>query len=403
MRKLSLILVGLLVGLLQIFSQVTTASTDSMPYKSRKLNFEEANLVSGYYHQEGNNSAVTGGIGNERLNDFSNTLDLKLTKWDSKNRKHTFAAEFGVDVYTSASSDMIDLRANTSASYQDVRVYPSVTWSVENPRNGITWGANTSFSTEYDYTSVGGGLNFSKTFNKGNSELSLKTNAFFDSWEVILPTELRPAGSGPRNRSPQVSSPRNSFSAALSFAQVLSKRFQFALLADPSFQNGLLATRYQRVYFTDGSVASENLPNTRWKLPLGVRGSYFAGDNIVLRGLYRYYTDAWQLSAHMVQLETVFKISPFLSISPFYRYYQQTAAQYFSAYKTAESSQIFATSDHDLSAFDSHYFGASVKWSPLQGVLGWTHFHTLELRYGHYARQNAVLAADMISLNLKFK
>src|SRR6478672_7875796 len=115
MKKLSLAVIGLYLGILAAFSQ-TSKPADST-YKSRKLEFEEANFISSYYTQSGNNAAVTGGIGSEKLNDFSNTLDLKLHRWDRKNRKHTYDFELGVDHYSSASSDMIDLKANSSASH----------------------------------------------------------------------------------------------------------------------------------------------------------------------------------------------------------------------------------------------------------------------------------------------
>ena len=397
MKKIVLSLLGLFVGLLHTFSQTEADTTE---YKSRKLKFEEANLVSGYYHQDGNNSAVTGGVGSEKLTDFSNTFDLKFTKWDKKNRQHTFTAELGMDVYTSASSDMIDLKANTSASYEDVRIYPSASWSVNNPKNGNTFGANGSFSTEYDYQSIGGGLSFAKSLNEGNTEFSIKANAYFDTWDVILPTELRTGVTGGRNNP---TSPRNSYSASLTFAQVVTQCFQFALLADPSYQSGLLATKYQRVFFNNNAVQSENLPDKRWKLPLGVRGSYFVGDNVVLRGLYRFYTDEWGLNAHTANLEAAIKLSPFLSISPFYRFYTQTAADYFAPKFGHIPASSFYTSDYDLAKFDSHYFGAGIKWSPPSGVMGVGAFHTIELRYGHYERNTAVLSSDMISLNLKFK
>lgn len=94
--------------------------------KSRTLSFEEANLVSSYYNQNGNNSAVTGGIGTEKLSDISNSIDVVLVKYDKKGRKNKFSLDVGIDHYTSASSDMIDLKANSSASHADTRVYPSI-------------------------------------------------------------------------------------------------------------------------------------------------------------------------------------------------------------------------------------------------------------------------------------
>src|SRR5690348_2728078 len=103
MRKLSLSVIGMYIGILSAFSQ-----TDSSAYKSRKLKTEEINFVSGYYHQDGNNSAVTGGIGTEKLTDFANTFELKLSKYDRRLRKQILTLGLGVDHYSSASSDKID-------------------------------------------------------------------------------------------------------------------------------------------------------------------------------------------------------------------------------------------------------------------------------------------------------
>jgi len=130
MKKLFLAVIGMYISILAAFSQ-TSPKADSA-YKSRKLTFEEANLVSSYYKQDGNNAAVTGGIGSQKLTDISNTIDLKLSKYDKRNRKHTFIGEFGIDHYTSASSDQIDPKTISSASSADTRFYPSLGWSMEN-------------------------------------------------------------------------------------------------------------------------------------------------------------------------------------------------------------------------------------------------------------------------------
>src|SRR5205809_8052553 len=104
MRKLSLGMIALFFNMLSAFSQ----QTDSTQYSSKKLKLDEVNLVSSYYRQDGNNSAVTGGIGTEKLTDLSNTLDLKLIRSDKYQRQHTLNLEIGLDHYTSASSDSID-------------------------------------------------------------------------------------------------------------------------------------------------------------------------------------------------------------------------------------------------------------------------------------------------------
>lgn len=384
-----------------VVSAQTEPADDSL-YKSKKLNIDEINFVSAYYHQDGDNSAVTGGIGSEKLTDFANTIELKLSKYDNRYRKHNFSIEVGVDHYTSASSDMIDPHTISSASRSDTRFYPSASWNIQNEKKGTTIGVNASFSNEFDYTSFGLGASFTKTSKDHNTEFTGKLQAYVDRMSVILPVELRPPGSSPRGENDYPSLPRDSYSASLSFSKVLNKRLQVLFIVEPTYQTGLLGTKYQRVYFTDGSVQAESLPDNRYKIPVGVRANYFIGDRFVIRSFYRYYSDNWGVKAHTIDLEVPIKITSFVSISPFYRYYKQTAADYFAPYGQHLAPDRYYTSDYDLSKFNSNFFGAGVRLAPPNGILGMKNWNSLELRYGRYDRSNG-LQSNIVSLHLKFK
>jgi hypothetical protein len=148
------------IALFGIFNAKAQENTNNE--QPKKLTFDEANLVSSYYKQNGNNSAVTGGIGTEKLTDISNTIDVTMVKYDKKDRKNKFDFSVGIDHYTSASSDMIDLKANSSASHADNRIYPALSWSRENMNNGTTLMAGVSTSFEFDYTSYGANIGFHK-------------------------------------------------------------------------------------------------------------------------------------------------------------------------------------------------------------------------------------------------
>ena len=79
------------VAALVMFLNVAKAQTDSTNH--RKLKVDEVNFVTSYYHQDGNNSAVTGGIGSEKLDDFGNSFDLQLSRFDKKDNNHTLGVE----------------------------------------------------------------------------------------------------------------------------------------------------------------------------------------------------------------------------------------------------------------------------------------------------------------------
>ncbi len=406
MKKLYLGALALYLSVLASYAQTAaTVPADSTTYKTRKLRIEEVDFVSGHYSQNGNNSAVTGGIGTEKLTDFANTLDVQLSKYGARGRKNTFVFELGVDHYTSASSDKIDPFSVSSASSSDTRIYPSLSWTSSNEKTGNSFGFTGSLSHEFDYQSIGGAFQLSRLSKDKNRQLDLKVQAFLDTWKVILPVELRTPGmgSGSEGDSRGVdNSPRNSFSGSFSLSQVINTRLQALLVLEPSYQHGLLATKYQRDYFTDGTEQAETLPSDRYKLPIGLRLNYFAGDRFVFRTFYRYYLDNWGIRAHTAELEVPVKISSFLSVSPFYRYSEQQGTRYFKPYGQHAPGAGYFTSDYDLSTLHSNYLGAGIRMAPPKGVMGIQHLHSVELRYGHYMRSTG-LSSDMVTLALKFK
>jgi hypothetical protein len=408
MKKIYMCVAALYLGIAASFAQTTKPAAKDSAYQARKLKVDEVNLVSAYYHQDGDNSAVTGGIGTEKLTDFANTLDLQLSKYSINGYKHTFSFELGVDHYTSASSDKIDPFSVSSASRQDTRVYPSLNWTVSNDKTGNAFGLTGSYSHEFDYQSFGGGINLTRLSKNKNTQFDFKASVFLDKWKVILPVELRPPGYGSgsdkdsRGGGSVDYKPRNSFSTSFSLSQVLTSRLQALLVIEPSYQKGLLATKYQRDYFTDGSERVENLPESRYKLPIGVRFNYFLDDHFVIRTFYRYYMDNWGIRAHTAELEIPIKLTSFVSVSPFYRYNNQIGTRYFKPYGQHNPTDVFYTSDYDLSTLTSNFVGANIRLSPPTGVFGWQHFNSLEIRAGHYMRSTG-LNSNILTLAMKFK
>jgi len=398
MKKLFLSVIGMYFTMLAALSQ-GNPKTDSV-YRPRKLTFEEANLVSSYYRQDGNNSAVTGGIGSEKLTDFSNAIDLKLYRYDKKNRKHSFTGELGIDHYTSASSDKIDPYTISSASHADTRFYPSIGWTMENEMKGSTIGAGLSFSNEFDYRSIGANINFSKKTKDKSGEFSAKLQTYLDNVSLIYPIELRTGGNG--RDDDYATTPRNTFSLDLSWSQIVNQRLQLLFDGEVVYQHGYLGLPFHRVYFADNSVHIEKLPSSRLKIPLSLRANYFISDKFILRTWYRFYHDDWNINSNTLQLETVVKLTPFFSITPFYRFYQQSAADHFAPYRVHTAADAFYTSNYDLSKFNSNFFGAGFRIAPPDGVFGIQHLNALELRYGHY-KKSIGMNSDIISLNLKFK
>jgi len=409
-----------------LYSPVDHDTSRSTGYSPRALHIDEIDLVSSYYTQTGDHSPVTGGIGTQQVTDFSNGLNLNLVWNNWANNKNTLSLGLGYDHHSSASAGYVALNGGSKTG--GTRLYPSVDWTVENAKTGNTFGIGAYYSGEYNYKSKELDVHWSfKTADK-NGEFGIKLQAYLDKVTMILPSELvhPPATSQPgttiittasgnveilsasgqvlsNTKSSLPTSDRNTFTAALSYTQQVSERLQFSILGDAVYQNGYLGLPFHRVYFIGQDTAVvEKLPSSRFKLPIGARMNYFLGDNIILRAYYRYYMDNWGIRSNTASLEIPYKITPFFSVSPFYRYYDQTAARYFAPYQAHSPTDQFYTSNYEYSNFRSDFYGIGFRVAPPKGVFGWQNLHDLEIRYGHYA-QTTDLVSDVISLNLGFK
>lgn len=415
----------MLAALLLVMYQTTTAQelfgeTNDTTRHSLKSNYKmkantkevEANFLSSYYNQDGNNSAVTGGVGTEALTDFANVFIINVPL-DSINSVSLFA---GSDAYTSASTDNIDSNVS-SASAEDTRSYGTLSYNRKNLNRNEAYGVRAGFSTEYDYLSFSTGISYTKEWNEGNTELNFTGQAFFDQWlgkehsdQLIYPELWLGEFLGYSDHS---ISNRNSYNAQLFLSQVINTRLQVGISAEMIMMTGLLSTPFHSVYFSDlddFAFDIERLPSRRLKVPLGVRMNYFPLDFLVLRTYYRYYFDDFGIKAHTIEIETPIKLSSVYTVSPFYRYHQQTAAIYFAPKNMHLSTDEYYTSDYDLSALFSHKIGVGFKYYPDYGILrskplfktfGVFMFKYAELRAAYYYRSTD-LSAFNVSINLGF-
>jgi hypothetical protein len=433
MKKLSLSVVGMYLMMVHAFSQGRISDTSG--YKPVKLKLDEINLVSSYYDQTADKSAVMGGRtdykGNGDVTDFANGLDITFIGWDKKQRKNTLSAGLGIDYHTAASQAYVD--SNGTSRNNGTRIYPTISWGRDNFRKGTSFGMGMYYSAEHNYYHSVGINAFVSKRTKNNGEFLLKVVGFFDQIKMIYPTEFAPVNSI------QVSSPkdsvyyitsasgntysfiyqngqvvsknstltdlsskrRNTLTASLSFSQVINQRMQGSVELDMVYQNGYLGLPFHRVFYNTGKDTIERLPTQRFKIPVGFRLNYFLGDNLIIRSYYRFYMDSWGIFSNTLDLEMPIKITPFFSISPFYRFYTQTAATYFKPYMYHTEDEKYFTSNYALAAFWSNMFGSGIRLAPPRGIFA-KELRIIELRYAHYM-QAVGLNANIITLNLVFK
>jgi len=436
MRLLLAIVLVFSAGLLSA-QENTENNSDS--YKKRVLESVEVDMLLNYYQQDGENAAVTGGKGTEELQDLSSSLVISIPLNDDD----VLTISGSVSAYTSASSSNIDpfdgknpadpFVASSGASRTDVWTNGIATYSHSSDNRNRVWSADLSFSNEFDYTSFGFGGGYTMLFNEKNTELSVHGNIYLDSWRPIYPRELRPfqqGGSGlndflfVRNQitgnpdyNPQFTEikdkGRNSYSGGFNFSQVLSARMQGMISTDVILQKGQLSTPYQRVYFSDVedsfiesfhlADAIERLPNSRLKIAVGGRLNYFVNERISIRTYYRYYFDDWGITSNTASIELPIKITDKFTIYPSYRYYNQTAADYFAPYNQHLSTEKYYTSDYDLSKFNANNYGFGISYTDIftSGHIWKFGLKSIDFKYNNYSR-NSAFKASMFSFGVKF-
>ncbi|MFM7017203.1 DUF3570 domain-containing protein [Flavobacterium sp.] len=356
------LLILLLFITLISFSQEKAKDT-VVKFKKAVLENTEADILMSYYKQDGTHSAVSGGIGSEKLTDFATNIVVAVPMNDDD----VLTIDTGISAYTSASSSNINpfmsnsttsgasghttttnsppigtpWLASSGASASDKLISISGNYSHSSDSRNFIWNADVSASNEYDYTSFGFGGGITKLFNKKNTELSLKTNIYLDKWRPIYPTELHEyakygstfqyngylSGVTIMNENGVGSNlykpikfktldveKRNSYSVSFSFSQIINRKLQLSLFFDLLRQEGLLSTPYHRMYFSD--MANYYIGTKQYI------SSYESSNNV---GVYRLADDIERLPSTRLKFPVGIRVNYYLDeifkIRTYYRYY----------------------------------------------------------------------------------
>ena len=366
----------------------------------------EIDFLFSYYKQDGDSSAVTGGLGTEELNDFASMVIVNIPI----NHVRNIQVETGVSYYTSASSDQIDPNTISSASYHNLSLHANIETIKKDTARKIERSVNFRINHQFNFVSLGTGFYLTKFSHDNNGSVTVSGAFDYDKWapyyklSKLYPREIR------YFTEPLTNDTRYTTSFSVALNQVLNRRIQFGMTLGSIYQWGLLSTPFHRVYFKDQDAPDlERLPDHRIRFPIVGRLNYYVNDLFLIRTFYRFYIDNFGVKANTFNLEVPFKITNFFSIYPYYRFHIQHASRYFASYKQHDLEDQFHTSDFDLSSFHSNMIGGGIRFSPPLGINGnkssggdkkWI-FKTIEFRYGQYWRSNG-LKAHIFSFNFGF-
>jgi len=154
----------------------------------------------------------------------------------------------------------------------------------------------------------------------------------------------------------------------LGLSQVLSKSLLLGLSYEGIAEDGYLRNPYRSVRIL-GAFSEEIYPGTRDSQALALRlVKGFSADSrpvgSSLRGEYRYFRDNWGIRSNTLGLAYQRYLGAGWQGELHYRYYQQSAASFYSDNFTTEMN--YMARDKELSTFHSHSIGLKWSWSFLR-------------------------------------
>ncbi len=384
-----------------LLSKSTFANSADSTFKKKKLRKTDIEILYSHYLQDGNNSAVTGGLGTEKLSVYAPSVSLY-----SSGKQLNWKFKAGSDIITSASTDNIDF-VQSSASRRDARTYTNLASSKYISKNTMAE-LGTGFSMESDYLSLPVSVSFNGMSKNKMRSWILESKCYFDDlrWgrlnsnykrpvKLIYPSELR-------NKEWFQSYRRQSFNFKFGVSQIVNKRNVIGVYPVLTLQRGLLSTPFHRVVFNNSETRVENLPNQRIKLAVSNKWNVFIRGNLVLKNTLDAYTDNFGINALGLESELVLKLKSGWSLSPFARYYSQTASKFFAPFAVHSPDDVFYCSDYDFSRFYSIKTGIEFKINQSLKLRNNFNFQGAAIRYAYYFRSNHLFAhAISLSLNLQ--
>ena len=249
------------------------------------------------------------------------------------------------------------------ASFHDHRIAGNGSYSwLLNPDTRLT--AGLAGSIERDYTTISGNFGISRDLNQKNTTLSLQLNAEED---ISRPFSGTPAPFEALNS--QIAGgndTKSTFGIMGGVAQTMARIWLTQINVNLSTSKGYQSDPYRVLSVVDpGNGAAvnylfENRPRNR------TRESVYWGNKLALGPTVadvsvRLYHDSWGISSVTAEASEQIPLGSSVYIKPMYRYYHQTAANFFTYFLVNGATlPDFASSDSRLSRFSADTIGGKI-------------------------------------------
>jgi len=242
-------------------------------------------------------------------------------------------------------------------TFRDTRVQFNAQWTQPIASN-YTGSIGAHFSKEFDYLSLGVNSNLAFDFNKKNSTFSLGFSYFQDTLTpkggIPNPFTSMLVGDSARSEDDDdddfiniddgwddsfaltrlgKDDTKTTADILLGFTQVINRQMIMQFNYSYSVVDGYLNDPFKIVSIVDaGGITQDNIyesrPDTRIKQSAYMQSMYHF-DSTILDVSYRYMWDDWNINSHTIDSRFRIPLSEGSYIQPHFRYYQQSAADFY--------------------------------------------------------------------------
>jgi hypothetical protein len=254
--------------------------------------------------------------------------------------QYSVSANYYVDMISSASIDVV----TTASPYKEQRDQASLAVDMLNGKT--QYSVSVTGSDENDYTANTASFDISQDMFGDLTTLSV---GFSRGWD-----EVRKRGDK------EFSEPVDRRSYRLGLSQIVTPKLMMGLAYETITDEGFLNNPYRSVRYLDPDSPAgfayqpEVYPRTRTSNAASLNAQYFLPYRAALHGEYRWFTDTWGIDASTVRLGYTHPLGERWVIEGGYRWYDQSAADFYSDLFPRQDFQNFLARDKELSTFTSH-------------------------------------------------
>ncbi len=269
--------------------------------------------------------------------------------------KYSVSANYYVDMVSSASIDVM----TTASPYREERTQGSLAFDMLNGKT--QYSVSFTNSDENDYTANSASFDVSQDMF---GDLTTVSFGFSRGWD-----EVRKRGDD------AFEEPLDRSTWRLGLSQIVTPTLMMGANYELVTDEGFLNNPYRSVRYVDGDSATgyawqpEVYPHTRTSSAASVNARYFLPYRAALHGEYRWFTDTWGIDSSTVRIGYTHPWGAKWIFEAGYRWYDQSAADFYSDLFPREDAQNFLARDKELSSFTSHTVSLGATYE--LPALGW--------------------------------